>query len=203
MIFLQVCSRSIKTTKICPTLHGGPLDYPKVSPAAAAETCAAWDQCYWRLEDAIARRPPPASATTMSDEEVYEKLTGDSIRSVKTKSKEQPESVDEVNEEDFYSAVSESASKLILHYGGLTKKVLAAGDMQTTLRVYAGLALIRNKLWHYNEHLEVNGARRAFFDEGGITYDVRRGGRDNKGGCVNLVIKGGRPKVVTNCGHLL
>ena len=105
----------------------------------------------------------------MSDEEVYEKLTGDSIRSVKKKSKEQPESMDEVNEEDFYSAVSESASKLILHYGALTKKVLAAGDMQTTLRVYAGLALIRNKLWHYNEHLEVNGARRAFFDEGGIT----------------------------------
>ena len=41
--------------------------------------------------------------------------------------------------------------------------------------VYAGLALIRNKLWHYNEHLEVNGARRAFFDEGGITYDVCKG----------------------------
>ena len=115
----------------------------------------------------------------MSDEEVYEKLTGDSIRSVKKKSKEQPESMDEVNEEDFYSAVSESASKLILHYGGLTKKVLAAGDMQTTLRVYAGLALVRNKLWHYNEHLEVNGARRAFFDEGGIAYDVRRGGGDS------------------------
>ena len=118
----------------------------------------------------------------MSDEEVYEKLTGDSIRSVKKKSKggddiDQSDK-DEVNEEDFYSAVSESASKLILHYGGLTKKVLAAGDMQTTLRVYAGLALIRNKLWHYNEHLEVNGARRAFFDEGGFTYDVRRGGRD-------------------------
>ena len=116
----------------------------------------------------------------MSDEEVYEKLTGDSIRSVKTKSKGGEQSnKDEVNEEDFYSAVSESASKLILHYGGLTKRVLAAGDMQTTLRVYAGLALIRNKLWHYNEHLEVNGARRAFFDEGGITYDVRRGGRDS------------------------
>ena len=120
----------------------------------------------------------------MSDEEVYEKLTGDSIRSVKKKSKggedcDQHDSKDEVNEEDFYSAVSESASKLILHFGGLTKKVLAAGDMQTTLRVYAGLALIRNKLWHYNEHLEVNGARRAFFDEGGITYDVRRRGRDS------------------------
>ena len=113
----------------------------------------------------------------MSDEEVYEKLTGDSIRSVKKKSGRTDK--DEVNEEDFYSAVSESASKLILHYGALAKKVLAAGDMQTTLRVYTGLALIRNKLWHYNEHLEVNGARRAFFDEGGITFDVHRGGRDS------------------------
>ena len=104
----------------------------------------------------------------MSDEEVYEKLTGDSIRSVKKKSRgNEPSPIerDELNEEDFYSAVSESASKLIIHYGGLTKKILAAGDMQTTLGVYAGLALMRNKLWHYNEHLEVNGARRAFFDE--------------------------------------
>ena len=137
----------------------------------------------------------------MSDEEVYEKLTGDSIRSVKKKSGRTDK--DEVNEEDFYSAVSESASKLILHYGALAKKVLAAGDMQTTLRVYTGLALIRNKLWHYNEHLEVNGARRAFFDEGGITFDVHRGGRDslfpklNKGGCVNPVIRGGSPEVET------
>ena len=29
-----------------------------------------------------------------------------------------------------------------------------------TLVVHAGLALMRNKLWHYNEHLEVNGAKR-------------------------------------------
>ena len=62
-------------------LHGGPLDYPKVSPTAAAETCAAWDHCYRRLEAVIRKRPPPAaSANTVSDEEVYEKLTGDSIR---------------------------------------------------------------------------------------------------------------------------
>ena len=48
---------------------------------AAAETCAVWDRCYLRLEAAIGKRPPPAaSANTMSDEEVYEKLTGDSIR---------------------------------------------------------------------------------------------------------------------------
>ena len=39
-----------------------------------------------------------------------------------------PES-DGLNAEDFHSAVTESASKLIIHYGGLTKKVLAAGDM--------------------------------------------------------------------------
>ena len=75
-------SRSLNTTKICPALHGGPLDYPKVSPTAAAETCAVWDRCYLRLEAAIGKRPPPASANTMSDEEVYEKLTGDSIRDV-------------------------------------------------------------------------------------------------------------------------
>ena len=53
-----------------------------MSPLAAAETCAAWDGCFRRLESALGRRPPlaAASADTVSDEEVYEKLTGDSIR---------------------------------------------------------------------------------------------------------------------------
>ena len=41
---------------------------------------------------------------------------------------------EDLNEEDFYSAVSESASKLIIHYGGLTKKILATGDMQVSLK---------------------------------------------------------------------
>ena len=56
-------------------------------------------------------------------------------RSVKKKSRgdePNPTEKDELSEDDFYSAVSESASKLIIHYGGLTKKILAAGDMQVS-----------------------------------------------------------------------
>ena len=54
----------------------------------------------------------------------------------KIKGGEEPNAVskEKLNEEDFYSAISESASKLIIHYGGLMKKILAAGDMPVSVK---------------------------------------------------------------------
>jgi hypothetical protein len=69
-----------------------------------------------------------------------------------------------VNEEEFFSAVSESSSKIYLQNLKLSKTLLAAGDVSSALAVMGGLALVRNKLWQYNEFLQVYEKPRAFKD---------------------------------------
>ncbi len=46
-----------------------------------------------------------------------------------------------VNEEEFYSAVSESTSKVYLHSVKLSKELLAAGDMQSLLKLVENIRL--------------------------------------------------------------
>lgn len=71
---------------------------------------------------------------------------------------EDPES--RINEDEFFSAVSESTSKICIHNMKIAKDLLSKGNMATLLRVLGGLALVRNKLWHYNEHLMLQGQPR-------------------------------------------
>ena len=56
--------------------------------------------------------------------------------------------------------MSESTSKICIHNMKLAKDLLAKGSMATLLRLLGGLALVRNKLWHYNEHLMLQGQPR-------------------------------------------
>ncbi len=143
------------------------------------QTCEKWDLCYGRVLEDVAKRPPKTECTE-SDEEVYEQLTGDSTKKTKPfkfaggggggggdDAANKPGSDEPVStpEEDLYSAVSESTSKLCIHYMGLIKKLLAVGDVQTLLKVFAGLSLMRNKLWQYNETLTIAGKPPKAFKE--------------------------------------
>ena len=56
-----------------------------------------------------------------------------------------------VMEDEFHSAVTESASKISIHSMGLIKQMLIEGDMPGLLAILAGLTLARNKVWFYNE----------------------------------------------------
>jgi hypothetical protein len=48
-----------------------------------------------------------------------------------------------VNEDEFFSAVSESTSKLCIHYANVCRQLLCKGDVASLLRVIGGLCLIR------------------------------------------------------------
>ena len=134
------------------------------------QTCEKWDLCYGRVLEDIAKRPPTLPDGTQSDEEVYEQLTGDAGKAGRpfkypggTQCQEaEPGEAPSNPEEDLYSAVSESTSKLCIHYMALIKKILPLGDVNSLLRVFSGLSLVRNKLWQYNETLIVNGHSKAF-----------------------------------------
>ena len=53
--------------------------------------------------------------------------------------------------DDFYSSLSESASKLIVHHAWLTEILVRVGDIEKLAGVAGGLALVRNKVWHFNK----------------------------------------------------
>lgn len=155
----------LPATNVCAAYHGGPLDYPKVVPTSVANIVEKWEFCYERLDKIlIVKEERNALKATNSDEEVYEQLTGDSLRK-----KENPFTFDEVGKEDedeeFFSAVSESTSKISLHSMKLFKELFKKGDVYALLKLIGGLALVRNKLWHYNEYVKVDGRAKAFQDQ--------------------------------------
>ena len=43
----------ISTANICPALHGGPLEYPKVCTKATILICEKWDICYYQLMEVM------------------------------------------------------------------------------------------------------------------------------------------------------
>ena len=65
-------------------------------------------------------------------------------------------------EDDFFASVSESAAKLLLHLAWLTETGVQLGDVERLVAVAGGLALIRNKLWHYNEVILTKEGGRRF-----------------------------------------
>ena len=55
----------------------------KSSSTSLVRICEKWDLCYDKLEAVILKRPPPTSTDMLrsnSDVEVYEKLTGDTMK---------------------------------------------------------------------------------------------------------------------------
>ena len=150
---------------VCSAYHGGPLDYPKISSTSLANIAEKWDFCFEKLQESKSRRRKrPRNHTTNSDEEVYEQLTGDALN--KTEFSFSQDDIEglpsEPNEEDFLSAVTESSNKAYLHNLELSRLLLSKGDMHSVLKVLGGLSLIRNKLWHYNEHIEMMGQNKLF-----------------------------------------
>ena len=67
-------------------------------------------------------------------------------------------------EDDFFASVSESVAKLLLHLAWLTETGVQLGDVERLVAVGGGLALIRNKLWHYNEVILTREGGRKFTD---------------------------------------
>ena len=65
-------------------------------------------------------------------------------------------------EDDFFASVSESVAKLLLHLAWLTETGVQLGDVERLVAVGGGLALIRNKLWHYNEVILTKEGGRRF-----------------------------------------
>lgn len=117
---------------------------------------------------------------TESDDEVYERLTSGMTavqihNELPVPSPKKParahqvrimevEERDHSKEEEFVSSVSESASKIYFQNLKWTKTFLANGDMFSLFRVFSGLCLARNKIWVYNEALEVKGDPRPLED---------------------------------------
>ena len=66
------------------------------------------------------------------------------------------------DEDDFFASVSESVAKLLLHLAWLTETGVQLGDVERLVAVAGGLALVRNKLWHYNEAILTREGGRRF-----------------------------------------
>ena len=56
-----------------------------------------------------------------------------------------------IAEDELHSCITESVSKIIIHSTALIKIMLVEGDMPGLLAILGGLALVRNKVWFYNE----------------------------------------------------
>jgi hypothetical protein len=120
-----------------------------------------------------------------SDDDVYEKLTGlkldEPASSLAGLSKDtgltnlddsSSDSGLKNTPEEFFSAVSESVTKLCQHNGLLIKDLTSKGQMANLFPVVGGLALIRNKVWSYNSHLVVDGQAKPFEEHYRYTYSI-------------------------------
>ena len=133
---------SLRLASLCPSKHGGLLDYPKIVTESAGRLSEKWDRCWDSLGDRDLHGEKTAS-------------NGVSHRSDTNKADKNNMDVDSM--EDFYSSLSESASKLIVHHAWLTELLVRAGDIEKLAGVAGGLALVRNKIWHFNRLRETEG----------------------------------------------
>ena len=116
---------------VCPSRHGGMLDYPKIVTESAGLVSHKWELCLLLLSP-------------------------DFYRCGDTEESQLLHQHDENSPENFYASVFESANKLILHHAWLTEVLVKASDFEKIAGVAGGLALIRNKLWQFNELILTN-----------------------------------------------
>ena len=134
----------LTSVQVCPARHGGPLDYPKLVVASAATVAEKWDACLQVVATS-------GVTTTWTNGHIPGKS-------------DQPPTKN--SEDDFFASVSESVAKLLLHLAWLTEGAVQVtlillppvptsrcqeGAVERLVAVAGGLALIRNRLWHYNE----------------------------------------------------
>ena len=156
--------KTIAAVPVCAAYHGGPLDYPKAVSKAVSEIITTWVQCFSQTQRVLEREGREKKPENdqeggeqgqgNSDEEVYEKLTGNTIPAKRTKPSEIRHATP--MEEEFFSAVSESSTKICAHSIAMVKKLLVNGDMAGLLTVLGSLALARNKIWFYNETIIIH-----------------------------------------------
>ena len=121
---------------LCPSRHGGLLDYPKIVTGSAGSVTEKWELCL--------RLVRPTYYLCSSD------LTGAAHH-------EEPQE----EPENFFCSVMESATKLISHHAWLTEVLVKVGDFEKVAGVAGGLALVRNKLWQLSgETGELSGLYR-------------------------------------------
>ena len=133
--------------RTCPSLHGGALDHPKITSMSIGEVIQKWDFCFDKVQSELeaaanqnenGKGPPPMN----SDDEVYEKLTGLKINSNSCPS-DQNSSFSDLGSrdtpEEFFSAVSESSSKLTIYNTDFIKDLLGQGEMASLLPILSGM----------------------------------------------------------------
>ena len=141
--FATECIRKEKTdleeadrlglASLCPSKHGGLLDYPKIVTESAGRVAEKWDNCYDKLSHQGELQKTPSNGDNgVHGNDLDQKTEADTM-------------------DDFYSCLSESASKLIVHHAWLTELLVRLGDIEKLAGVAGGLALVRNKMWHYNK----------------------------------------------------
>lgn len=184
-------TKAVPVHPVCAVYHGGPLDYPKAVSKAIGDVVSKWELCFDQVQAGLEAerrkpKPPPERAPSEaldSDEEVYAQLTGHKIRHHRSRGgrpdghvragtsggtsgkKRKQDQVGTPDEEEFFCSVNESASKLVAHSSGLVKEMLADGSTPGLLAVLAGLSLVRNKIWFYNELIVGSrGKARPFSD---------------------------------------
>ena len=125
---------SLAVSGVCPSRHGGLLDYPKLVTESSGLVTSKWEVCinilFPHLDDNFV--PPQVVANGVQNDDEDNTTT----------------------EEEFSASVAESANKLILHHAWLTEVLVKNGDVEKLVGVAGGLCLMRNKLWQYNEMLQ-------------------------------------------------
>ena len=146
--FAAECIRKEKTdleeadrlslASLCPSKHGGLLDYPKIVTESAGRVAEKWDRCFLKLSE-------------------HEDLPSNGLNGQHLAGLDNVDTMD-----DFYSSLSESASKLIVHHAWLTELLVRVGDIEKLAGVAGGLALVRNKVWHFNKVRETEGLSQLY-----------------------------------------
>eukprot|EP00090_Calanus_glacialis_P018524 TRINITY_DN28750_c0_g1_i1.p1 TRINITY_DN28750_c0_g1~~TRINITY_DN28750_c0_g1_i1.p1 ORF type:complete len:852 (+),score=156.49 TRINITY_DN28750_c0_g1_i1:642-3197(+) len=145
---------------LCPSRHGGLLDYPKIVTESSGLVAEKWEIC---LELVLRNREESGNVQIVANIVSKPAIVVNGDAKAKTKSPQaSEEEINENNEDDFFASVSESASKLILHHAWMTETLVKSGDIEKLAAVAGGLALIRNRLWHYNEVIVTKQGTKQF-----------------------------------------
>ena len=143
-------SDSLTLVTVCSSKHGGLLDYPKIVTESVGFVTEKWDFCFNIVQEKSIRddnNTPNGHVKNNDAIEVAREEENAGQLSIK---------------DEFVATVTESATKLILHHASLTETLIKSGDIEKLAGVTGGLALVRNKLWHYNENMTGEDGTKQF-----------------------------------------
>ena len=98
-----------------------------------------------------------------SNEEICEKLAGSKVKDPENGQQESASFLETKSpREDFVSTILESSLRLSTHNMDFIKKLMSKGEMASLFSVVSGLCLMRNRLWYFNQDLQVDGRTKLF-----------------------------------------